>query len=167
MIFTFLSILRSTVQEVQQTKCCLLISSTKEDHVHRWISRDSCWILSNSHCLQIYHHYQLVSKKNWPNQLIRKSSCRCFTWKLSKDSIDGSLWREANTRRPTLPPSALTFDGKTAAARKKNKRRKSFKKKHHRWLFFSYRWQHQEYHVGPAAFRWRKRFMLTCQNIQR
>lgn len=27
-----------------------------------------------------------------------------------------SLWREANTRRPTLPPSALTFDGKTAAA---------------------------------------------------
>jgi len=27
-----------------------------------------------------------------------------------------SLWREANTRRPTLPPSALTFDVKTAAA---------------------------------------------------
>jgi len=26
------------------------------------------------------------------------------------------LWREANTRRPTLPPSALTFDVKTAAA---------------------------------------------------
>lgn len=30
-----------------------------------------------------------------------------------------SLWREANTRRPTLPPSALTFDVKTAAAGKK------------------------------------------------
>jgi len=29
---------------------------------------------------------------------------------------DVSLWREANTRRPTLPPSALTFDVKTAAA---------------------------------------------------
>jgi hypothetical protein len=29
-----------------------------------------------------------------------------------------SLWREANTRRPTLPPSALTFDVKTAAAKK-------------------------------------------------
>jgi hypothetical protein len=28
-----------------------------------------------------------------------------------------SLWREANTRRPTLPPSALTFDVKTAAAK--------------------------------------------------
>jgi len=26
------------------------------------------------------------------------------------------LWREANTRRPTLPPSALTFGVKTAAA---------------------------------------------------
>ena len=23
-----------------------------------------------------------------------------------------------------------------------------------------YRWQHQEYHVGPAAFRWQKRFKL-------
>lgn len=32
------------------------------------------------------------------------------------DLFDGSLWREANTRRPTLPPSALTFDVKTAAA---------------------------------------------------
>jgi hypothetical protein len=30
-----------------------------------------------------------------------------------------SLWREANTRRPTLPPSALTFDVKTAAAKNK------------------------------------------------
>ncbi len=28
-----------------------------------------------------------------------------------------SLWREANTRRPTLPPSALTFDVNTAAAK--------------------------------------------------
>jgi hypothetical protein len=31
------------------------------------------------------------------------------------------LWREANTRRPTLPPSALTFDVKTAAAVKYQK----------------------------------------------
>lgn len=30
--------------------------------------------------------------------------------------MDVSFWREANTRRPTLPPSALTFDVKTAAA---------------------------------------------------
>jgi hypothetical protein len=30
--------------------------------------------------------------------------------------MGNSLWREANTRRPTLPPSALTFDVKTAAA---------------------------------------------------
>jgi hypothetical protein len=32
------------------------------------------------------------------------------------DSIGELLGREANTRRPTLPPSALPFDGKTAAA---------------------------------------------------
>ena len=31
----------------------------------------------------------------------------------------GSLGREANTRRPTLPPSALTFEVKTAAAKTK------------------------------------------------
>lgn len=37
------------------------------------------------------------------------------------DLFDGSLWREANTRRPTLPPSALTFDVKTAAAEKQKK----------------------------------------------
>jgi len=30
--------------------------------------------------------------------------------------LGDSLEREANTRRPTLPPSALTFDVKTAAA---------------------------------------------------
>jgi hypothetical protein len=34
------------------------------------------------------------------------------------DLLVDSLWREANTRRPTLPPSALTLDVKTTAAKK-------------------------------------------------
>ena len=70
------------------------------------------------HVQQIYRYHEGVSRK------IRSFRYRTtkmiddeLTGELSKVLPDVSLWREANTRRPTLPPSALTFDVKTAAAK--------------------------------------------------
>ena len=108
---------------------------------------------------------QFLPKKKQKNVLFFVSDQQ--TWEISKGLVIGSFWREANTRRPTLPPSALTFEVNTAAARRRTKSptiindRRRFSK-----IPRSYRWQHQEHHVGPAAFRWQKRFILQIINKQ-
>ena len=47
---------------------------------------------------------------------------RKLTLANSIDLLMDPLGREANTRRPTLPPSAHVLDGKTAAAEKNKER---------------------------------------------
>ena len=71
------------------------------------------------HVQQIYRYHEGVSRKirSFRNRTTKMIDDE-LTGELSKVLPDVSLWREANTRRPTLPPSALTFDVKTAAARK-------------------------------------------------
>ncbi len=65
------------------------------------------------------------------------------------DLVLYKLGREANTRRPTLPPSALILDDKTTAAIKK---KTSIVHIQSNQTFETNRWQHQEYHFSSAAF---------------